>query len=307
VGWRSGDGEHAVLTARLWLLRAVWVSLPLTAGTAASDALAGWSDAPKVTAAVLLWIAWAIGTVALLAPRPVGLTAVRAIAPAFALLTIAAVVAGDTDGVAGWGGVAATLLAAALASDSAIALAAVNGVAYGDERRFPLRTPFALFFGPLPLARLALVGGVVAGPLLLADERWVAGAVAVLVGVPLVVVAARALHGLSRRWLVLVPAGVVVVDPLTLADPTLFVRRQVRALRALDTGSELPPGALDLRLGAFVGGLTITLDAELDLVRSARGRRGGQTVHAASLVVAVVRRAELLVDAAQRRVRVEVR
>jgi hypothetical protein len=289
---------------RVWLLRAAWVTLPLTAGTAAADALAGRADALKIVAAALLWIAWGTGLVALLAPRPVGLTAVRAIAPAFAVLAIAALIAGDTDGLAGWGAVAATLLTAALTADSEIALAAANAVAYGDERRFPLRTPPALFLAPLPLARLVVVAGVVAGPLLLADGRVVAGIVALVVGLPLAVLAARALHGLSRRWMILVPAGVVVLDPLTLADPTLFVRQHVRSLRALTSGEGIADGALDLRLGATAGGLTLTLDSDADLMRAARGRRGGQTVHAAVLLVAVVRRRQLLTEAAQRRVRV---
>lgn len=294
--------------ARRWALRVVWITLPLTAGAAAGQALDSWADAPRVVAIVVLWLAWGTGVVALLAPRPVGLTALRAIAPAFAVLALAALISGETSSeLAAWSATVATLLAAALVSDTQIAMDAANGVAYGDERRHPLRTPPALFLAPLPLARVALVAGVTAGPLLLADGQVVAGIVALAVGAPIVVVAARALHGLSRRWVILVPAGVVVLDPLTLADPTLFVRRHVRVLRAVDAGTPVGEGRLDLRLGATLSSVELVLGGETDLVRASRGRRGGRTVGATALLVAVVRRDDLLREAAQRRVRVEAR
>jgi hypothetical protein len=284
------------------------VTLPITAGTAATDALDSWADAPRVVAIVLLWLAWGVGVVALLAPRPIGLTALRTIAPTFVVLAVVAALTGAAgDDLAAWGAVVATFITAIFVSDSEIAVAAANGIAYGDEERFPLRTPPALFLAPLPLARAALVAGVSAGPLLLADGQVVAGVAALLVGAPIVVVAARAVHGLSRRWVILVPAGVVVLDPLTLADPTLFVRRHVRALRAVDGGAPVGEGGLDLRLGATLSSVELVLDGDTDLVRSSRGRKGGRTVVATALLVAVVRRDDLLTTAASRRVRVEVR
>lgn len=302
------SAARATRPARRWALRILWITLPLSAGPAAASALEPWADAPAVVAIALLWLAWGIGVVGVLAPRPAGLTALRAIAPAFAVLALVVAVSGEASGdVAAWGAVAATLLTALLVSDTEIAMAAANAVAYGDEQRFPLRTPPALFLAPLPLARVALIGGIAAGPLLLADGRVVAGVVALVVGAPVVVLAARALHGLSRRWMILVPAGVVVLDPLTLADPTLFVRRHVRALRAVDAGVPVGEGRLDLRLGATLGSAELVLDGETDLVRASRGRRGGRTVGATALLVAVVRRDDLLAEAARRRVRVEVR
>ena len=292
---------------RVWLLRLVWCTLPLAAGPAVGDALSGWASRPQVVALSLCWLAWGAGIVATLAPRPAGLTFLRTLAPAFAVLAIATTTTGSTTGLVGWGAVVATLVTAALVADDALAAACANGVAYGDERRYPLRTPPALFLGPLPLVRMLVVVGVTAGPLLLADGRIVVGLVASVAGVAAVFFGSRALHGLSRRWMVLVPAGVVIADPLTLADPTLFVREHVRSLRAADPTAPIAPSALDLRLGATWGTLVVTLDEEVDLLRSARGRHGGQTVHAGTLLVAVSRRDDLLVAAAQRRVRVEAR
>jgi hypothetical protein len=48
------------------------------------------------------------------------------------------------------------------------------------------------------------------------------------------IVAARfgiqALHRLSRRWLVFVPAGIVLHDPVVLGEALLFPKKMVRAL-----------------------------------------------------------------------------
>jgi len=158
-----------------------------------------------------------------------------------------------------------------------------------------------LFLGPLPAARLVAVAGVAAGPLLLADGQVLWGCVALVLGVPLAALAARALHGLSRRWLVLVPAGVVVVDPMALADNVLFPREHVQALRAL-SADEPPGNALDLRLGATLGSVLLRFDEPAELTRAVRARRGGDTIDAPGLVIAVSRRDEVLVDAARRRV-----
>lgn len=290
---------------RIWLLRVVWLALPLAAGTALGGALGGWSSAPGVVAVVLLWIAWGIGLVALLAPRPVGLTAIRVVAPTFVVLAIGLAITGDASSAAAWSALAATLVAAVLVADPGLALTSAKGVAYGDEQRHPLRTPPGLYLLPVPAARALVAAGVAAGPLLLADGNVVAGIAALVVGYPLAALAARALHTLARRWVVLVPAGIVVVDPMTIADPVLFVRRHVRSLRAVDGTAPIPEGALDLRLGASWGSLLLTLDAEADLVRLGRRHRTAETLRPDTIVVAVAAREALLSGAAGRRVRVE--
>jgi hypothetical protein len=285
-----------------WVLAAVWASLPVTAGGAIADATADWSSAPQVVAAVLLWAAWAVGLLAIVVPRPVGLTAVRTIAPCFLVLAVVVAVGGEVGTTGAVAAVVATLAAQVLVSRPPLAFAAVNAAAYGDEERFPLRVPPGLFLGPLPLARLLLGAAIATGPLLLADERWVAGVIAVAVAVPVVLLTARPLHALSNRTVVLVPAGVVVVDPLTLADPVLFLREHIVSVRA--TGAALPPGedVLDLRLGASLGTLVLTFDTPADLFRAQRARRGARSVRTSQLAVAVLAAARLLERAARRRI-----
>jgi hypothetical protein len=287
------------------ILIAVWVTLPITAGSAAAEAIDGWSTAPEITAAALGWTAWTAALLAIIIPHPLGLTALRSIVPLFAALAVVVVVFGDVGAVSGALATAATLTAAVLAARPAIAYASANSVAYGDEERFPLHIPPALFLGPLPLARLLLGAAVMAGPLLLADERWAAGAAALAVGVPLAVVASRALHSLSTRWVVLVPAGFVVVDPLTLADPVLFVREHIVTLRAAEARAPAGDRVLDLRLGATIGTLALSLDKPAEIFRAPRARRGVVTVHASDIRVSVVRRDDVLVNAAARRIPVQ--
>src|SRR5882672_4373269 len=58
---RSASRAVVARVAQLWVLRGAWVSLPLTAGPAASASVASWTSASRITAEVLLWLAWAIG------------------------------------------------------------------------------------------------------------------------------------------------------------------------------------------------------------------------------------------------------
>jgi hypothetical protein len=282
------------------LLRVAWITLPVTAGPAAASSLASWSEGPRLAGALLLWLAWAGGLLATLAPRPVLLTALRVIAPAFVLGAVLVAIDGEPSTVAIVGAIVATLVCAFLAAGPDIASAAANAIAYGDEQRYPLRVPPALFLGPIPAARLLVVAGVVAPVLLLADGRIVAGVAALVVGAGLVYLLGRSLDSLSRRWAVLVPAGFVVVDPLSLADPVLFLRERVQHV-APELPTAAPADALDLRLGAGAGSVSVRFDDEIDLTRAARGPRGGATVTTAEIVVAVVRRDEMLRTAAARR------
>jgi hypothetical protein len=289
----------------IWLLRIAWVTLPLTAGPAASAAVRDWSDATRVVAEVLLWLAWGVGLLATLAPRPDTLTALRVVAPAFVVVAVLAAVGGDASAVAAAVGIVATLVCAVLASGHDIAIASANATSYGDETRYPLRTPPALFLGPLPLARLLVAASFVAGPLLLADGDVVLGIIALALAVPVVYVLARSLLSVSGRWAVLVPAGFVVVDPFTLADPHLFLREHLRWMAPVTAGAA-PQGAVDLRLGATQGSIAVHFDSTADLMRATPGKRGSETVHADEICVAVVRHAELLHLAADRRLPVRV-
>jgi hypothetical protein len=264
-----------------------------------SDALAGWSTAPARGAAVLLWTAWAIGLVALLAPRPWGLTELRVVAPAAVILAIASVP--STRAGPAVLAVSSCIVAGVFALSAPVAHAAGNAIAYGDEVRFPLRVPMSLLLGPVPLAVLLVGAGASAGPLLLADGRVLIGVFVTALGFAIAFALIRSLHALARRWLVIVPAGIVVVDPLTLADPVLMRREHVAALGRDSAADAAAAGALDLRLGTQAGTIVLTLNRDQSFARR-RGRRDAELREAGVVLVSTVRPAAVVALAGERRI-----
>ncbi len=282
----------------LWCARVAWILLPVSAGGALGDALASWSTTPARVAAVLLWCAWAIGLVALLAPRPWGITALRIVAPAAVLLTLASVTSTSSASALLAGTTA--IVACVFALSASVSQIAANSLAYGDEVRFPLRVPVSLLVGLVPVAVLLVGAGVSAGPLLLADGRIVVGVIATLVGLPIAYAMIRSLHSLARRLLVLVPAGVVVVDPLTLADPVLMRREEIAQISHI---AHAPPAAdaLDLRLGTRSGTIEIVLRAPQSFARR-KGRHDAALNDADVVLVSTVRTSAFVSTAGGRRI-----
>jgi hypothetical protein len=276
-----------------------WASLVITAGPAAADAVHSWSTAPRTVASLILWAVWGAVLLSSFAPRPIGLTTLRVAAPvAVVLALVASPAAGPLKASAALAG---TAVAAWLAFTPAVGHRFVNGAAYGEERRYPLRVPPALLLGPVPLAVALIAAGALAGPLLLADGRYVAGVAALIVAVPLVRAAARSVYALSQRWAVLVPAGIVLKDPLTLVDPVLFPRDRIASLRPLPFPNAPAEDILDLRLGAAAGSLVLELSDDAQLFRT-RGRlRGGEAVKARRLAFSPRQPEVLLAEAATRK------
>lgn len=284
-----------------WPFRLLWLVLPVLGGPAIADALSDRSRSVQVVASVMAWSCWGLVLAAALVPRTVTLTAVRALAPGAVVLCAWAAFASDE---LGWGlaGVVAAVLAAVAALSPANADAFVDGSSYGDERRVALRVPVAMAVGPVPIAWSLAAAALVGGPLLLATEQWVAGAVALLVGVPVVVAVALRLHLLSRRWLVFVPAGVVVHDPLAMAEPVLLQRHLLRRIGPAGADATTPEGggALDLTGGAI--GLALELrTAEPFAVGLRRGRETVETADVPAVLVTPGRPATTLEIAAERK------
>ncbi len=144
------------------------------------------------------------------------------------------------------------------------------------------------------------VAAACAGPLLLAARQWAVGAVVLAVGVPVAVLLLRAMHNLSRRWAVFVPAGLVLHDPMTLVDPVLFRRQTVEVLQpagvegdAVDLSQAAPGLALELRLAE---------PATLSLMKP--GQRLGETRTASRVLFTPTRPGAVLEDAKSRRFKV---
>ena len=279
-----------------WPARMTWLILPLFAGPALGDALSDASRPVQVVASLGAWAAWLVVLVATLVPTTVSLTALRAVAPSAVVAAVAALVSTGVT-TAAVVGLVATLCAALVALAPETAEVFVDGSSYGDERRLPLRVPAHLLAGPAELAWLALVGGMCAGPLLLAARLWVTGALAVVVGLPLAWWGARVLHTLARRWLVFVPNGVVVHDPLTLVDPVLLRRVTVRSFGPAPADTD----AHDLTGGASGLALEVHLTEPVSLLPL--GPRQGQRELASvtALLVTPGRPGRVLDEARRRR------
>lgn len=287
----------------IWLLRLLWAALPVTAGTVLADAADGWPSGPTAVGASLAWATWGVVLFALFVPRPLSLTVARVGTPSAAVVIV--VVAFRADTAVGLEIVAVVEAAAtaALVWSATFAETCAQAVAYGDERRFPLRTPPGLLVGPVPLAVAVVAVGVSAGPLLLGGGRWVLGAVVTALGLPVAFAAGRSLHGLSVRWVVLVPNGLVVADPMTLAEPALVTHRQIAQIGRAPARADGETALVDLRLGAVARSVRIDLTAPVTLVPRARR---GQTLtpkDASALLVAPQRDTELGSVYTQRRPR----
>ena len=270
-----------------WIVRGAWAALPFVTGPAFASALDGRSDAVRTVASVGLWGVWGVALCASLVLHPVALTVLRCVAPA-------AVVAAVWS--RGPFAVAATLVAFVVVFLPETGVAFVNGSAYPNERRFPLRLPGPLLLGPLLVAWALAVGTPIAAALLLAAEQWVVGGALAVAGAAAAFLLGRALHGLSRRWVVFVPAGLVLHDPMTLADPVLFPKLQIAGIDAADAST----AALDLTQRSPGLAIELALRETASLVLTKPGERVGPTVDADRVLFTPTRPGAVLREARER-------
>ncbi len=204
-----------------WIARGSWLLVAVVGGAGIDEAAAPRDAALRWTAAIGAWSLWAMVMAALAVPSVRTLTLVRVTAPVSLIAAATAALAGAT-----------AVGVALLVVPSAVALAAifsagfgrafVQASAYGDEERLPLRLPVAAGTAAV-IAWVLWAMLVVVGPTQLAGGNTVLGVALVGLAIGATVLFAPRWHRLSKRWLVLVPAGLVVHDPVVLAD-TLMVR-----------------------------------------------------------------------------------
>ncbi len=261
----------AIRDLELWIFRVVWLVLPFTAFPLITRALDQGGSALQTGGTIGLWAIWAVTLIASMVPRTETLTAIRVAAPSSLAAVIASIISLLDDGtvdvvlVLGILGAGAASL---LAFHPAVSDAFADGSSYGDERRFLLSTPGAILAGPIQLVWAAIALGGTVGPILLLAEQWVLGAILTVVGWPLAYFAVPVLHRLSNRWLVFVPAGLVVHDKTALREPQLFRKASITALgpAPVDTSYE------DLTLNALGLALRAELIEPSKIVRNERGQ-----------------------------------
>ena len=268
-------------------LRVAWLAI-----AALPSSLASSGEAPGG-----LWLAWSIwGIVAIgvLVPHPLSLVTVRLLAPLLAIHASVTMLQGSTSR---WSAVVALLL---MTGVSATAFTAHYGfihaqaAAYGHERRHLLRPPIAV------VAPLFLVWIVVTalGAVAVYSGTLAISLSATALFVALVAFVVRRALVLSRRWLVFVPAGIAVHDPLLLRDTFMVRGHDVRALREADTSSE----AFDVTGTTWGTPLELLLSHPHDVSLSPFGARLARTLdrlHVTALLVAPSRPDEALSSAAR--------
>ncbi len=262
-----------------WPARAAWLIAPLMIGPAIRAALDEIGGGRALTLEIAAWAFWFVVLVATLAPSTPALTVARAGTPiAVVIAAISAVpVGGVTTAVSVAVGGAA--LATALVFLPTFGDRMINGSAYGSERRMALRPPAFALVGPAQLAWLAVCLGVLGGPVLLAGGWTIAAAIAAVIGVGAVWAGGRVLHQLARRWIVFVPAGFVIHDPVGLVDAVLLRRNVITALgpAVVDTADapDAGPGndaVLDLSGGALGLALAVAIDEPTPVTVRERGQ-----------------------------------
>ncbi len=279
---------------------AVWIVQPFSAGVVIGEALGDATEPFRTSVSVAAWIAWLVILLAIAVPRPATLTIARVGTAGGLIGTLWAawdVEANHTDTGATTLtiGLAASIAAVATINLPGVADRFLDGVSYGDERRFALRVPGPVLVVALIPSVLIVIAGLSAGPLLLADERWVGGAIVAVVGFGVAWFPLNALHRLTKRFLVFVPNGLVVHDPTQLREPVLFAKREIAGLApapADTTAKDITAAALGLALE-----LRFATPTDLSFV-SGRTTTDNETVR--SLLIAPTRPTAVMATALER-------
>lgn len=241
------------------------------------------SDAVQITGTALAWAVWGVVVIASYISHPITLTVLRIGTPVVAGFMIFVAV---TQGFSGSHFVSAAVSVAVLLLSFSAEIGGiyVQASAYGDEKRFALRPPVVLV-APILLSTMVANLSIIALPLLVAARNWAVAAVA-LVGLYLSVrYLLPRIHLLSRRWLVFVPAGVVVHDEIVLSINLMIKKRDLIQIQLARDNS----AAADLSALTWGVPLEFSLNKPQDVALSSIGAKhlnSVSAIHATSIIIA---------------------
>ena len=282
------------------IMRVIWISLPLLCGPSLADSLNDFKLLLRTTVSISLWTFWVLILLSTLIATPISLAIIRIGAPAAAALSLWSAL--ETSGsVSGIIGLAASAITACVALSAPLGDRFSDGASYGDERRFLLRAPGPVLLLLGPLAWLTSVAGLTVGPILLLNKNFLFGSLISLCGFPLAALASNAIYQLGKRWLVLVPAGILLHDHLSVGDPTLIPRNQL----ANFSPAKVETNALDLSQNSFGLSLEIKCLTPLSMMlRTGTRKTTNETSIVESFLINPVRPNVLLAEAQKRGLRV---
>lgn len=284
----------------IWILRVSTVTLAATVPLL-DVAFESLSGERRLAATISLWTVWAVVLLCVLVPSSASLTGLRLAMPAHLGVTIAVAI-GAAD--AGWRtliALAIGIVAATAAMSAEVGRHWVQLSAYGDEKRFPLACP------PIPmtvqiLAWLTWFAFGVTAVVALTSERpsriaWIVGSIAAFLTVGGVVVLPRRFHRFTRRWLVWVPAGLVIHDHVVLAETAMVSKRSIIGVEPWKPGNQ----ALNASGAPSRRGLVISLhDPETMIMAPTKEHPGGHALHVRSFMVRPTRVQPALVELSTR-------
>lgn len=260
-------------------------------GAGVGELLDDRSASVQITGTTVAWVVWGAVVIASFISHPITLTVLRIGTPVVAafIVFVAATQGSSGSQIIG----AAVGVAILLLSFSAeIGGIYVQASAYGDEKRFALRPPVVLI-APVLLSVLIADLSILGLPMLVAAKNWAVAIIALIGFFISVKYLLPRIHLLSRRWLVFVPAGIVVHDEIVLSI-NLMIRKQdlLQMQLARDNSA-----AADLSALTWGVPLELSFNKPLDVSLSAIGAKhlkAVSAIHAQSVLIAASRPGSVL-------------
>ena len=244
------------------------------------------SDAVQITGTALAWAVWGVVVIASYISHPITLTVLRIGTPVVASFMIFVAV---TQGFSGSQIISAAVSVAVLLLSFSAEIGAiyVQASAYGDEKRFALRPPVVLV-APILLSALVADLSILGLPMLVAAKNWSVAAVALIGFFVSGKYLLPRIHLLSRRWLVFVPAGIVVHDEVVLSINLMIRKQELLQIKLARDNS----AAADLTALTWGVPLEFSFNKPLDVALTSIGAKhlnSVSAIHAQSVLVATSR------------------
>ncbi len=295
--WQLGfvlDRIRPFLTAR-GLVFVLWAAL--AGGDLFADALREKDASFATSVSIGLWIVWAAVLIVIVVPGAAALVAARTAVPAAVPATLVAYLSiDDRNDPIHLATIAIACAAALVVLSPPVGEHFVDSASYGDERRYLLRSPAPVLVGLLVPTWAVCVLGLSVGPLALADQRWLLGIASTLAGLSAAAIGLRALYRLAQRWLVFVPAGLVVHDHVAITEPVLLPRGSIGAIGPARADTT----AIDLTARASGLALELRLNDPVKL-SIPKGRAPAENRYIESFLIAPTRPGAVMAEARRRR------
>jgi len=241
------------------------------------QAIADYATVAGTTTRIALWAMWAVTFLCILVPSCSALTCLRLATPSNLALVLFTTLATNSWSPRSFVSVMLSLICFCFVFSGEVGNTFVQVSAYGDERRFLLRCPNNMVTVQCLMWAL-WVGTAITAVSFFNDENWMTGTVFAVLTVALSYILPSRFHRFSRRWLVGVPAGLVIHDSYALAETAMFMKQSIAHI-GIETKSENSEAA-DLSGGCHGLSITISLH-EFDKVILAATRKdpGGKAIH----------------------------